>query len=435
MKNRKSLIAIVAVLLVVVIGATFAYFTSSATFNNQFNLGNYNITTQEVFTSPDNWSPGDTTPKTLTATNNGTIDAAVRVSYTEEWTDDNGDSVDSSNVPIDAVIINFKSPSDWTESNGYYYYNYILKAGDTTSSLIESVALNSNLNNTSCTESNGVQTCTSNLQGLAGYHYTLTFTIETVQYDQYESVWNTNQSIVEKPLIQIMNSERTKDTLQVGDEICINGDTIECFNFYGYDGNNVKMLAKYNLKVGNITNTRFNYISSYSSSDSGYGLQSSEARGMVYEDGVTTWYGNVYFSITDYWDNYVSSYPADVYDSTNYIGEPEPNAYGRPTNQDYSIAYYVEEYKDKLEDYGVTISSARLLTYAEATDSSIGCDGSYGTCPTTGNSAFITNTTFWLGTVISDFNKICISSMGDLFGITDTAAGVRPVIVISKSDM
>ena len=440
MKKRKLKLlalplAVASASVIGMVSGTLAYFNSSAIFENQFNLGNYNVVTQEVFTSPSNWSPGDTTPKTITATNNGAINAAVRVKIEEAWTDSNGDEI--SNIPNDAVTLNFTTPSRWTydSSDGYYYYNYYLKSGEATTSLIDSVTLNSNLNEANCVEENGVQTCTSDIQGLAGATYTLTFTIETCQYDKYQEVWDTEQVIGEKTLVEIMTANRTKDTLQVGDEICINGDTTECFNFYGYDGNNIKLLAKYNLKVGNITNTRFNYISSYSSSDSGYGLQSSEARGMVYEDGVTTWYGNVYFSITDYWDNYVSSYPADVYDSTNYIGEPEPNAYGRPTNQDYSIAYYVEEYKDKLEDYGVTISSARLLTYAEATDSSIGCDGSYGTCPTTGNSAFITNTTFWLGTVISDFNKICISSMGDLFGITDTAAGVRPVIVISKSDI
>jgi predicted ribosomally synthesized peptide with SipW-like signal peptide len=415
MKKKKSLVAIVAVLLVVVVGATFAYFTSSATFNNQFNLGNYSITTQEVFTSPDNWAPGDTTPKILTATNNGSIDAAVRVSYTEEWTDDNGDPVDSSNIPNDAVTINFTTPSDWTESNGYYYYNYILKAGNTTSSLIESVSLNSNLNNSNCTESNGVKTCTSNLQGLAGYHYTLTFTIETVQYDQYRSAWNTNQSIVEKPLIQIMNSQRTKDTLQVGDEICINGDTTECFNFYGYDGNNIKMLAEWNLNVGsNAKGTATN-------------LQDSDVKGYVSSG---TKYGNVTFSGTNYWydgsalkSKYGSSYPADVYD-TDYIDASGNN---------YSVAYYVENYKNVLETYGLNVQSARLLTYSEAT-TNVGCSGS--SCPTNG---FITNTSFWLGSAGSDFGVWFVLPYGYFSGdsyfgnVSDF--GVRPVIVISKSDI
>ena len=49
---------------------------------------------------------------------------------------------------------------------------------------------------------------------------------------------------------------KTKDNLQVGDEICIKS---ECFNFIGYDGNNIKMLSKWNLKVGNI----YEYDSGY----------------------------------------------------------------------------------------------------------------------------------------------------------------------------
>ena len=453
MKNKKSLIAIVAVLLVIVVGVTFAYFTSSATFNNQFNLGNYSITTQEVFESPDNWAPGDTTPKTITATNNGTIDAAVRVSFTEAWTDENGDSVDSSNIPNDAVTINFTTPSDWTENNGYYYYNYILKPRNTTSSLIESVTLNPNLNNSNCTESNGVKTCTSNLQGLAGYHYTLTFTIETVQYDQYQSVWNTNQSIVKKPApIQIMNQARTKDTLQLGDEVCVNGDTTECFNFIRYDGEDIVLLAKYNLKVGNkvdITDPRHPIWDYYESNDPGYGLQSSEAKG--YDASSSYSYGGILFAPNAYWgdDNsselktkYGTSYPADVYDS-EYITAPNfSNSCGDEGSicfyvDGYSIAYFVEAYKDILEEYGLTIKNIRLLTYSEATSPNIGCSGY--SCPTT--TGFLTNTSFFLGTAKDSYDVWYIVSNGGFdnnpyeYFYYNATAGVRPVIVIRKSDM
>ena len=46
----------------------------------------------------------------------------------------------------------------------------------------------------------------------------------------------------------VLPQGKTKDTLTVGDEICA-GD--QCFNFIKYDGNDVVMLAKYNLNVGN----------------------------------------------------------------------------------------------------------------------------------------------------------------------------------------
>ena len=435
MKKKKSLIAIIAVLLIAVVGVTFAYFNSSAIFENQFNLGNYNIVTQEVFTSPSNWSPGDTTPKTITATNNGTINASVRVKIEEAWTDSNGDEI--SNIPNDAVTINFKNPSRWVynSTDGYYYYSYYLKPGEATSTLTDSVTLNSNLNNSSCVEENGSKTCTSNVQGLAGATYTLTFTIETVQYDKYQEVWDTEQVIGEKPLVEIMTANRTKDTLQVGDEICVNGDTTECFNFIRYDGNNIKMLSKYNLKVGNIYDSAGTKTGEYSSSDTGYGLQSSEALGYV--SGQNR-YGTVAFSGTNYWydGSTLKSKYGSAWDTNNIYDTDYSDASG--TN--YSVAYYVENYKDILENYGLTIQYARLLIYEEATDSNIGCNESSYSCPTTG---FITNTSFWLGTAYSASDVWGVYADGLFFKGSPSGGsceyfdgyyyGVRPVIVISKS--
>ena len=419
MKNKKSLIAVFLIIFLAV-GATFAYFTTTGTFTNLFNLGNYSIVTEEVFESPDDWSPGDTTPKTITTTNAGTINAAVRVKYIDAWYNENDQQILNSGIPNNAVIINFKTPSNWTynSTDGYYYYNYYLKPGESTTSLIESVTLNSSLGEATCTEVNDTKSCRTNIQGLAGFKYKLTFTIETVQYDHYESVWNTQQSITEKPLplVQIMNSSRTKDNLQVGDEICVNGDTTECFNFIRYDGNNIVMLSKWNLNVGS------------NAKDTATNLQDSDVKGDVSSG---TSYGNVAFSETNYWDEggilkskYDSSYPADVYDTD----------YSTASGNNYSIAYYVENYKDILETYGLTVQSARLLTYGEAT-TNVGCDYSSSySCP----SGFIINTSFWLGSAGEEYFVMLVHSggsfTGDLFsGLS--FCGVRPVIVISKSEI
>ena len=233
-------------------------------------------------------------------------------------------------------------------------------------------------------------------------------------------------------------SGRTKDNLQVGDEVCINGDTTECFNFYGYDGNNIKLLSKYNLKVGKICDSNGVQTGIYLSSDTGYGLQSSEVRGYVY--GASTFNGVVAFSQTYYWyyngslkTKYGTSYPADVYD-TDYVAEPNFSANGFNTIG-YSVAYYVEEYKDKLEDYGATITDARLLTYVEATNSSIGCNASSSSCPTNG---FITNTSFWLGSASGNNTLWVVNPDGYIYGIdsgSDDVFGVRPVIVINKNNL
>ena len=423
-KNKKSLIAIIIVPLLV-IGITFAYFTTTSIYDNLFGVVDYNVITQEVFESPDDWAPGDTIPRSLTAKNDGGVAAAVRVKYTEVWKDENNQAI--SNVPNDAVIINFTTPSDWTKYGDYYYYNYSLNPNAITSSLITGVTLNPNLDTPNCVEANGVESCTSDVQGLEGDKYYLTFTIETVQYDKYQSVWNTDYSIIDRKLYTLP-AGRTESNLQVGDEICVNGDTTECFNFYGYDGNNIKLLAKYNLKVGNIyETTNFTKIGEYTSVDSGYGLQSSDARGYLNSSSPSN--GTVPFSATSYW-NGISQYPVNIYDATNYVGAPNSNS--------YSVAYYVEYYKNKLEGYGVSISDARLLTYNETLDSSIGCDVSidvYSACPT---NAFITNTSFWLGTASDGVNVYDVNSYGALIEDpvdTSVGLGVRPVIVVAKSDV
>ena len=425
-KNKKSLIAIVALFLV--IGVTIAYFTSSASFENIFNTGTYKVVTTEVFESPDNWKPGEEIPKTITTKNEGTIPAAVRVSLTEKWEDSNGVDITTS-IPTGAVVINLDNTGQWTKVGNYYYYNYILEPNETTSSFIKSVTLNAQLgsgDDVDCTPSaDGLSVTCEATDPLYGAKYKLTLTKETVQADKYQEVWNTNFEITDKPpLVQIMNSDRTKDTLEFGDEICINGGTTECFNVLGYDGDNVKMLAKYNLNVGD--NIQPGVEGIQNSLATGYNGDSSTRVNGHYP---TT----LYFSTVNYWYNgnhqinpkYGSSYPIDVYDTD----------YSDASGNNHSVAYYVVNYKNKLEQYGLYVQDARLLTYSEATDSSIGCDHSNYSCPT---GTFITNSSYWLGTSGDNTAIYTIRIGGTFMGsgyANDTFFGVRPVIVISKSDM
>ena len=78
--NKKPILfmgLLVAVFLV--IGVTIAYYTSTDTFNNEFNAANYEMEVEETFESPDNWTPGTTTPKEIIATNKCNTPAAVRI--------------------------------------------------------------------------------------------------------------------------------------------------------------------------------------------------------------------------------------------------------------------------------------------------------------------------------------------------------------------
>ena len=197
MTNNRSLIGIIVLLLVLgVVGFTLAYFTSQNTYSNVFRTKPYSTEFTENFTSPDNWVPGTTTPKTVTAKNTGEVEVAVRVSYTEGWTSANGATLDGMQGEYKASIINLANTSDWTYSNGYYYYTKTLKTGESTNSFIESVTFNENIEaDFTCTEEGGIKKCTSTGNGYDGATYKLIIKVETIQADAYQTAWNTDVTI------------------------------------------------------------------------------------------------------------------------------------------------------------------------------------------------------------------------------------------------
>ena len=277
---------------------------------------------------------------------------------------------------------------------------------------------------------------------------TINFSVEYVQADD---------NAIAKPVFILPNG-RNANNLQVGDEICIPGATQECFNFIRYDGTNnedVVLLAKYNLKVGQsyYDNEESTHYTIYATNSAGYGLQDSTMKGYVKDSEIYN--GVVAFSYTNYWvdgnynlkTKYGSEWDtSNIYD-TDYTTVPDfSTECDDETNcfytEGYSIAYYVEQYKNTLlgSNYGAQIKEARLLTYAEATDSSIGCsydDINYenSICPTNG---FITNTSFWLGSAYDYRSVWPISSDGFFYYDAlnmGLVYGVRPVIVVSKSNL
>ena len=198
MKNKKNLFFVL--LLFLSIGATLAYFTSTATLENTFNSGKYKTTTEEEFVSPTNWRPGETISKTITTTNNGTLPVMVRVKFNENWKSENNNDLALTYNGEDVAIINFDNTDDWKFDGEYYYYKYQLEPGDSTSSLIEGVTFNPNVpSNVSCGEDNGVYTCESTGDGYDGATYTLGIITETVQADKYQSIWGVNVNKIVTP--------------------------------------------------------------------------------------------------------------------------------------------------------------------------------------------------------------------------------------------
>ena len=201
-KNNKPLIAIIVALVVGLVGGTIAYFTSEATFSNQFKTKPYSTEITETFVSPDNWTPGTTTEKTVIAKNTGDVDVAVRVSYEEEWKDSSNNPLALTTNGVTAAVINYADDLDnnWTKDGNYYYYKTKLTKNQSTTSFIQSVTFNENVTlvaEESCQSNadNNVLTCTTQTGGYAGGTYTLTIKVETVQFDAYQEAWNTSVSI------------------------------------------------------------------------------------------------------------------------------------------------------------------------------------------------------------------------------------------------
>lgn len=90
MKNRKMIMGFLFIGVIAIFGITFAYFGNLMGVVNEFKTNPYGSTVTEQFVSPTNWKPGDTTEKTLIVENTGSVDEAVRVSYTELWKSKNG---------------------------------------------------------------------------------------------------------------------------------------------------------------------------------------------------------------------------------------------------------------------------------------------------------------------------------------------------------
>ena len=196
MDNKKSLIALALVALVGIVGGTFAYFTSTSKLTDTITTGTYSTSVKEEFVSPSNWTPGTTTQKKVNVTNNGSVEVAVRASYTEKWTAANGTTI-LSGIRNGEQVAQFTVGSDWEKAtDGYYYYKDTLGTGETSTNFLSSVTFNPNFKleegtDIECTtiKENGKTTvsCENLNSGYAGATYSLDITIETIQVDQK---WN-----------------------------------------------------------------------------------------------------------------------------------------------------------------------------------------------------------------------------------------------------
>lgn len=170
MKTRKtSIIALVALLVVALVGTTIAYWSQTSKIENPFSTGDqYGSTIVEKFTPKDgeDWLPGVKVPKSVTVSNDGNTDILVRAKLTETWTRKSGGDpyislenkdpytnsqaggkpgLTDGNTTGDKSVVqkNFAPGDKWTDSqaDGWCYYKTNLTKGTSTAPWLESVEL------------------------------------------------------------------------------------------------------------------------------------------------------------------------------------------------------------------------------------------------------------------------------------------------------
>lgn len=145
--NKKKLFAMMALVIVIAIlgTGTLAYFTTRALVHNVITTGGVNIELEETmlndkgqeipFVDQTGAMPGQEISKIVRVTNKD-AEAWIRIQVVETI----DEKADSENV----IRINYNlgtAPTQWTEKDGWYYYNKPLANGETTEPLFKGVTL------------------------------------------------------------------------------------------------------------------------------------------------------------------------------------------------------------------------------------------------------------------------------------------------------
>ena len=192
------------------------------------------------------------------------------------------------------------------------------------------------------------------------------------------------------------SQENNFKTYSVGDEFCLEN---ECFYVIKDNGTTVDALAKQNV------NTESN-------------RQDSNADTLAFAEATGS-YGYWTGSNRKLLSKYGTSYPANVFDSNSLLYEP------------------VQNYKTYLKNtLGKTSVDARLITYEELIG--LGCNKSERTCKSAPAWVYVYSKGYWTASASDNSYIWNVNSVGsfDDHNFEDSGNyGLRPVIIISKSDI
>ena len=150
MKRKLLILSVLAICLAMLAAGTLAYFTAENTAHNVITSGGVEIAVQEwadkektaPFKDLTGVMPNTTVTKIAEIKNTGASDAWVRVMVDKEIV------LPTGSITPDASLVELAcNTADWTEKDGYYYYNKVLKPGEVTAPVCTAVSFHADMSN------------------------------------------------------------------------------------------------------------------------------------------------------------------------------------------------------------------------------------------------------------------------------------------------
>lgn len=150
MKRKAFFISIVAIILALTVGGTWAYYTAEDKAHNVITTGEVKIRVLEWanlekttrFENLDDIMPGTTVIKVAEVKNIGKSEAWIRVAVSKTIQLESGATVDTDLLSLDL------NTADWIDKgDGYYYYKYSVAPSNTTAPIFTKVTFDSAMNN------------------------------------------------------------------------------------------------------------------------------------------------------------------------------------------------------------------------------------------------------------------------------------------------
>lgn len=198
--NKKQITVSIGIMAFLVIGISYAYWSSGLSHQNVLKADTVAGTIEEKFDSGSR--PEGNVTKEVSFRNNGSSAAFLRVSYVESWErESQGEKIMISNIVNGREVAEKKWTDDYAESwirgdDGWLYYNKLLKPGSSTKPILEAVVFPVNY--------------TGELEAYAEADYYLYFRMELLQAS--DSAFTLNSSDVNsKASLEVFGKEAVLD--------------------------------------------------------------------------------------------------------------------------------------------------------------------------------------------------------------------------------